>query len=163
MEAGAGPLHHRVAHKGLLARGAASPLFCPGSANRAPAQESPRACGLTWTPAPLLLPPPPPQPDGELGPWNCLREERGDAERRGWRWPQVQDPLPTGTSTGPTRSLPAWGAAGAQPSWRLGPCTPSPCPRPAQPLPHSHLRGLYLFISPSSAESPGPGRALGLY
>lgn len=120
----------------------------------------PRACGLTWTLAPLPLPPQPPQPVGELGPWNCLREERGGAERRrAWRWPQAPEPLPVGTSTGPTWSLPAWGAVGAQP--RLGPVAADPLTSPqAGPAPPTLAPPRPLFIHvPQLSRVPrgGPG------
>lgn len=90
---------------------------------------------------------------------------REKAERKkGWRWQEVQDPFLMGTSADPTWSLPGVGAGAGQPG--LGPLSrvhPHLAPGWPQSCPHSHLRGLYLFHSPSSATSLGRGWTLGLY
>lgn len=131
---------------------------------RAPSQERHRGHDLGPGHWPLHLPFPPPQPEGSLVSGPALGRREKAERKKGWRWQEVQDPFLMGTSAGPTWSLPGVGAGAGQPG--LGPLScvhPHLAPGWPQPRPHSHLGGLYLFHSPSSATSLGRGWTLGLY
>lgn len=140
----------------------ASLLLCPSSASPSPGPPSGKRPGPGHQPPPPSLLPP--QPDGELGLWNCLRKERGGGKEEWWEAAEVQDPSPLGGATVPTWSLPELGGRGWTAEVEAS-VSRTPAPRPGRPhrSPHSHLGGLYLFRAPGSAASPGRGWAPGLY
>lgn len=143
---------------GAAARIKACWLGAPASLLLCPSTATPGSCSGKSLGAPL--PSPPPQPDGELGPWNCLRKESGGAERRrGWsRWQAVRDPFPVGTSTGAFWSLPARGAGGRPP--RLGTVAMCPLSSPQAGPGPAHTHSPVAFVHSLLPAGPGPGPVL---